>query len=57
MLLLALTLPLHVILFAIWWQFQHVINMMLNVENISNDDEFFADTVNTAKETMEMSKG
>ena len=57
MLLLALTLPLHVILFAIWWQFRHVINMMLNVESISNDDEFFADTVNTAKETMEMSKG
>ena len=30
---------------------------MLNVEHILNDDELFADTVNTAKEKMEMSKG
>ena len=41
--LFPLTLPLYVILFVIG--------------NILNDDEFFADTVNTPKEIMEKSKG
>ena len=52
-LLLALALPLYVILFIKWLQFQHVIKMMPDVENIVNFDEFFADAVDRLKEGVE----
>ena len=42
-----LTLPLYLTLFFIWWQFQDVIKIMADVENILNDDKFFGDTVDT----------
>ena len=45
-----LILPLYLKLFLIWWQFQHVIKAMADVENILNDDDFFGDTVDTLKE-------
>lgn len=48
-LLLQLTLHLYVILLVIW----HVIKMMADIENISNDDEFLAGTVDTPKEGAE----
>ena len=52
-LLLALALPLYVILFIKWLQFQHVIKMMPDVENIVNFNEFFADAVDRLKEGVE----
>ena len=48
-LLLQLTLHLNVILLVIW----HLIKMMADIENISNDDEFLAGTVDTSKEGAE----
>ena len=48
-----LLLPLYVIWFAIRWRFRHVIKIMTDAENILNDDEFFADTVDTPKEGAE----
>ena len=48
----ALRLPLYVILFVICWLFRHVIKMISDSENILNDDEFFADTVDTPKEVQ-----
>ena len=48
-LLLQLTLHLYVILLVI----QYVIKMMADIENISNDDEFLAGTVDTPKEVAE----
>ena len=55
-----LILHLHLTLFFIWWRFRHVIkamagieniiNIMADIENISNDDDFFGDTVDTPKE-------
>ena len=51
-----LILPLHVILFAIWWQFQHLIKMVADVDSILNDDEFFADTIDRPKEGVEQHK-
>ena len=47
---LSLVLPLYLILFFIWWRFRPVIKAMTDVESILNDDEFFADTVDTPKE-------
>ena len=44
---LLLLLTLYVILFVIWWSFRHVIKMMADIENILNDDEFFADAADT----------
>ena len=41
------------LLFVIWWRFQHVIKVMVDVENILNDDESFGDTVDTPKEGIE----
>ena len=38
---------------SIWWRFWHVIKMMANVENLLNDDEFFADIIDTPKEGFE----
>lgn len=46
-LLLALPLPLYIVLFAIWWQFRHVIKMKSNTKNILSNDDFFSDTTNT----------
>ena len=36
-----LILPLYLILFVIWWRFRHLINLMADVENILNEDDFF----------------
>ena len=44
-----LILPLYLILFLIWWQFPHVINIMADVGNILNEDDFSGDTADTAK--------
>ena len=41
------------LLFVIWWRSQHVIKVMVDVENILNDDESFGDTVDTPKEGIE----
>ena len=35
-----LILPLHLILFFIWWRFRHLIKIMADVGNILNDDDF-----------------
>ena len=51
-----LLLPFHVILFVIWWRNQPVIKMMTDVESILNEDEFFADTVDTPKEGVKQHK-
>ena len=48
-----LILPLYLILFLTWWQFRHTIKIMIDVENILNDDDFFGDTVDTPKEGIE----
>ena len=50
-----LVLPLDLILFFIWWQFQPVIKAMANAENIF-DDDFFGDTTDTPKEGIEQHK-
>ena len=42
-----LILPLYLILFFIWYQFQHLIKIMGDAENISNDNELFGDVVET----------
>ena len=42
-----LILPLYLIWFLIWWRFRHLIKTMADVENISNDHEFFGDAVDT----------
>ena len=47
-----LILPLYLILFLISWRFRHLIKAMVDVENILNDDDFFGDTVDTAKESI-----
>ena len=48
-----LILLLYLILFLIWWRFRHVINLMADVENILNNDDFFGDTVDAPKEGIE----
>ena len=52
-LLLASILPPYLLLFAIWWQFLYVIKMKAYVENILNDNDFLADTVEIPKEGVE----
>ena len=47
-----LMLPLHLILFFIWWQFRHLIKIMADVANILNDNEFFRDIVDTPKKAL-----
>ena len=42
-----LILPLYLILFFIWYQFQHLIKIMGDAENILNDNELFGDVVET----------
>ena len=51
-----LILSLYLILFLIWWRFQHTIKIMTDVESILNDDEFFGDSVDTPKEGIEQHK-
>ena len=52
-----LVLPLYLILFFIWWQFQALIKaIMIGVGDILNDDEFFGDIVDTPKEGIEQHK-
>ena len=53
---LLLILPLYLILFFIWWRFQHLIKAMAEVENILNVDEFFWDIVDNPKEGIEQHK-
>ena len=50
---LLLILPLYLILFFIWYRFQHLIKIMAHVGDILNDDEVFGDVVDTPKEGME----
>lgn len=38
------------LLFEIWLHFQYVKTMMSDVENISNNDEFFSDAADISKE-------
>ena len=52
-LLLALILILYAILFIILWGFRYVLNMMPDVENVLDEDEFFADIVDTLQEGIE----
>ena len=51
-----LILPLHLILFFIWWCFRYVIKIMASVGDKLNDDEFFGDVVDTPKEGTEQHK-
>ena len=51
-----LVLPLYLILFFIWWRFQPLIKAIADAGNILNDDEFFGDIVDTAKEGTEQHK-
>ena len=48
-----LILPLHLILFFIWWRFRHLIKIMADVGDILNDNEFFGDIVDMSKEGIE----
>ena len=48
-----LVLPLYLLLFFIWWRFRHVIKIMVDVQNIVNDTDFFGDIVDTPKEGTE----
>ena len=50
-----LLLPLYLILFFIWWQFQPLIKAMNDVGDIFNDD-FFGYIVDTPKEGIEQHK-
>ena len=50
-----LILPLYLILFFIWWRFQHLIKAMTDVENVF-DNDFFGDVVDTPKEGIEQHK-
>ena len=50
-----LVLPLYLILFFIWWRFQHLIKAMTDVENVF-DNDFFGDVVDTPKEGIEQHK-
>ena len=51
-----LILPLHLILFFIWYRFRRLIKAMADVGDILNDDEFFGDSVDTPKEGIEQHK-
>ena len=51
-----LILPLYLTLFLIWWRFRHLIKAMTDIENMLNNDELFADTVDTPKEGVEQYK-
>ena len=51
-----LILPLYLILFFVWWRFQHLIKIMTDIEDILNDDDFFGDIVDSPKEGIEQHK-
>ena len=51
-----LILPLYMVWFFISYRFRHVLNIMTNVKNILNDDEFFGDTADTPKDGIEQHK-
>ena len=50
-----LVLPLYLILFFIWWQFRHSVNVMAGIGDIFHDD-FSGDVVDTPKEGIEQYK-
>ena len=45
-----LILPLHLIIFFIWWRLRHLIKIMADVGDILNDNEFFGNVADTPKE-------
>ena len=51
-----MTLLLYVILFVIWCKFSYVIKMTSVVENILNDNEFFANAVDMPKQCFEQQR-
>ena len=51
-----LILHLYLILFFIWYRFQHLIKTMADTGEILNDDDFFDDVVDTPKEGIEQHK-
>ena len=51
-----LILPLYLILFFIWYRFQHLIKIMGDVGDILNHDELFGDIVDTPKKGIEKHK-
>ena len=51
-----LVLLLYLILFFIWWRFHPLVKAMTDVGDISNDDDFFGDIVDTPKEGIEQHK-
>ena len=51
-----LVLLLYLILFFIWWRFHPLVKAMTYVGDISNDDDFFGDIVDTPKEGIEQHK-
>ena len=51
-----LVLLLHLILFFIWHRFRHLIKIMADVGDISNDNELFDDVVDTPKEGIKQHK-
>ena len=51
-----LVMPLYLMLFFIWWQFRHLIQIMASVGDILNNDDFFGDVVDTPKEGIEQHK-
>ena len=51
-----LIIPLYLILFFIWWRFRRLINIITDVGDILNNDEFFGDIVDTPKEATEQHK-
>ena len=46
-------LHLYVILVDVWWKFWHAIKVIVVVESTWNDNEFFADTIDTPKKSKE----
>ena len=48
-----LVMPLYLMLFFIWWQFRHLIQIMASVGDILNNDDFFGDVVDKPKEGIE----
>ena len=48
-----LILPLHLILFFIWWRLRHLIKVMADVGDILNYNEFYGDIVDMPKEGIE----
>ena len=51
-----LILPLYLILLLIWYRFRHLINIMADVGDILNDNDFLGDVVDPPKEYIEQHK-